>query len=261
MIKTIDNAKLISLFWIVHFSCLLIFCVGLWIRISIFLTADKSERNIISKFLSNGTRLIKLILNNFETFVKTLFLDSILQKDTTKLSKVRWFMHFNIGVGFILFLIMDLVGTYTDLFHVELKGKALIVYDFLFELFGFMIFIGILIALSRRFLFKSEQMSTNLDDAFALTFLLIVVLSGFILEAVRLVKEPSSIGIYSFFGYFISKFMNISDNAVHTFHEHLWITHSLLSSLFIAYFPFSKFFHVFTTPLSIFLNTVSKVRE
>jgi hypothetical protein len=34
----------------------------------------------------------------------------------------------------------------------------------------------------------------------------------------------------------------------------VWYTHALLWALFIAYLPFGKLKHIFTTPLSLLLN-------
>jgi nitrate reductase gamma subunit len=67
-----------------------------------------------------------------------------------------------------------------------LHGNTYLAFSFLNDLGGIMLLIGVLIAFLRRYIQKPQRLDNILDDATALTFIFVIVLTGFILEGLRI---------------------------------------------------------------------------
>jgi len=117
------------------------------------------------------------------------------------------------------------------------------------DFWGVIILVGILIALARRYIFPSEFVNTISDDAVAIWFLFIVVVTGWITEVVRLVVRPEAYdAAYSFAAQWIAPWLKGCNCSEVSLIWLFWI-HGIVSFIFIAYFPFSKFRHVIASPL------------
>jgi len=63
-----------------------------------------------------------------------------------------------------------------------LHGNTYLAFSFLNDLGGIMLLMGVIIALVRRYIQKPQRLDNILDDATALAFIFVIVLTGFILE-------------------------------------------------------------------------------
>jgi hypothetical protein len=184
-------------------------------------------------------------------------------KDTVYLSKLkdrsatRWAMHLLILGGFGATFLLDLVVTFSLDFvkwgpMVDPEGWAkLWVRDFAFDLTGAMMLAGLLIAAGRRFLVRPKMLRTELPDATSILFLLAVVVGGFVLEGIGIagsVPGHASDNAYSFLGY---AFSLVTPASAGQYYDQVWLVHAVMSSLLIAYIPFSKLFHMIATPIAI----------
>jgi nitrate reductase gamma subunit len=184
-------------------------------------------------------------------------------KDAVYLSKLkdrsltRWSMHLLILGGFLMMFLLDLVTTFSlDIVKygpmIRDDGWAkLWIRDFGFDLAGLMMFVGLMIAVVRRFVLRPKIVRTELPDAVSVLFLLAVVVGGFLLEGMGIagrIPDHESNQIYSFFGYAFSWAMPAS---VGQYYDQAWLVHGIMSALLIAYIPFSKLFHMIATPIAI----------
>ena len=121
--------------------------------------------------------------------IKVFFVDVILQVRILREDFLRWLMHMLIYGGFMLLLLMHaLDGIITEALFSE-YASTLNPFMFLRDLFGFMVIVGIGIAIYRRIVMKVPRLKTNPMDSYAIIILAIIMLSGIFLEATKITSH------------------------------------------------------------------------
>ena len=121
--------------------------------------------------------------------IKVFFVDVILQIRILREDFLRWLMHMLIYGGFMLLLLMHaLDGIITEALFSE-YASTLNPFMFLRDLFGFMVTVGIGIAVYRRIVMKVPRLKTNPMDSYAIIILAIIMLSGIFLEATKITSH------------------------------------------------------------------------
>jgi heterodisulfide reductase subunit C/nitrate reductase gamma subunit len=314
-------------FTISLYGSLAIFGLGLIYRVSTwFRYSLGAETRYISApaRVFTAVRGITLALLSPKIFVllKVFVLDVLLQVKVLRQDFLKWAMHMCIYYGFLLLLLMhglDKIVT-SALFssYYPTRNPFLFLRDFL----GVLVFVGIGIAVYRRFILELPRLKTSPMDVYAITILAVILISGFLLEATKttsysrfleMVEEytiqPDAEELSSLEAYWVARFGVVSPQVKGPFatelleagketHEMscvechslpqwgfvgytlaslskpvallldrarvsyiLWYIHFLACLLGLAYLPFSKFFHVFTTPLSLLTNAVMSEEE
>lgn len=190
------------------------------------------------------------------------FRNVILQKQIFQQSIIRWIMHMLIFVGFMglliqtssLFFCSHFLSPESSFVIFFYQGNGKLILDFWGDLFGLFMVVGLAIAFSRRFIFKSERLDTMYSDVFALLLLLVIAITGFWCEGVRIAQVEMTPALrFSFVGYPLAILLK----GVHldglNYHSLVWV-HVLVSLAFIAYIPFSKMLHIFAAPTEILIN-------
>ena len=261
--------------------------------------------------------LMTVFSPNILVLIKVFILDVALQLRILKEDFLRWLMHMLIFWGFILLVGMHALETVISEPLFSNYYSTVNPFMFLRDLFGFMVIIGIVIAIYRRFILKVPRLSTSAMDRYAIIIVAAVILSGVFLEGLkitshgefmRMVQDYAGLededeiqalesfwvqqfGLVSpniegplegealdrgeeihaescmechsrpqaaFTGYVASKIVRPVAVALDrrggvTF---LWYIHILACFIGLAYLPFSKMFHIFTTPLSLMAGAV-----
>ncbi len=174
--------------------------------------------------------------------LEVLILDIIFQRRILKRSPVRWFMHFSIFAGW-----MTLFAMSGMMFTVEMTDKLGIklpftpsefreLLSFPNYIFGYILLIGVLIALIRRLFVAEVREASIMYDWVLIAGVFIITITGFFADGIRtgliwgLGLSPETAPPAALF-------------------------HSIISLLFcIAYVPYSKYIHVIATPLAILAN-------
>jgi len=191
--------------------------------------------------------------------IKLLFLNGFLQIKTSK-DVYPGIMHGLIFFGFFV-LIFGAAFDATE-FHVAeplgvpfLTGKFYLIFSFLMELFGLFVLLGVLMAAERRYVSKPDRLgyketSDNTpEDAIILLLLGGIIVTGFVIEALRIHVTNPPWEVWSFIGYTLSKaFAGMDNDTAKILHKVMWWTHTFISLGFIAYIPYSKLLHIITTP-------------
>ena len=121
--------------------------------------------------------------------IKVFFVDVILQIRILREDFLRWLMHMLIYGGFMLLLLMHaLDGIITEALFPD-YASTLNPFMFLRDLFGFMVIVGIGIAIYRRIVMKVPRLKTNPMDSYAIIILAIIMLSGIFLEATKITSH------------------------------------------------------------------------
>jgi len=183
--------------------------------------------------------------------LEVLVLDVLFQRRTYRRRKLEWLMHILIFWGWIGLLILTIVAAAAEFYGPFILGagpeffigmrKSLELPN---DIFGWMLVLGILIAIARRLFSKGKDVQArNADiDWILIIGLLIVVVTGFYAQYLRTDVYQVSREVISLYP------MGFFDNITVMFHE-------VFTLLFcVAYLPFSKYFHMITAPLTILVN-------
>ena len=118
------------------------------------------------------------------------------------------------------------------------------------DFWGLVLLSGILLALFRRYVLKPEYFYTISEDAIAIWLLFIITVSGFLCELVRLSVHAGSYDApYSFAVYWMVPLLK-DFHLTEAYLSFMFYFHGIISLIFIAYIPFSKFKHIFASPLT-----------
>ena len=196
--------------------------------------------------------------------------DILVQKALFSISGFRWLRHTLIFWGFVLMLLVELAAV---LFREALPAFGLpdiwreaghplrLAFNFAFDFLGLLVLIGCAMALAWRIVVNATEQQKYTDTPTAL-FLFLVVLSGFVVEAIRLNASPlQPYATTEFVGYFISTLLPHSDKFVSSVYEPLWLIHVLGSCLFIAYVPVKRLVHSCATPMGRLMNSQKTLLE
>ena len=98
------------------------------------------------------------------------------------------------------------------------------------------------------------------DDAINLWLLLLIMVQGFVISATRIAVSDDPWSAYRFVARWLVHLFDAvgaSDQALITQHSIWWWFHLVTVFTWMAWIPFSKFIHIFTSPLSIFFSDLA----
>jgi Fe-S oxidoreductase/nitrate reductase gamma subunit len=173
--------------------------------------------------------------------------------------------HFFIFFGCIVLLIgtaMDVISHYPWVFifgHEFLVGGIYLGHTIALDIAGLIAIIGVAMELVRRYLQKPERLDNRNEDMVALMAVLVVVLTGFCIQAVRLAYSNPPWAWWSPAGYVLSfAFGGLDKDSLLVLHRSLWWFHvfiALGAMLYIALF-FNRLWHIIVSPLNVFFRNL-----
>jgi len=249
--------------------------------------------------------------------VFSLIYDVILQAHILRKDPLRWVMHFFIFAGFMALLLLHALEDQVSRELFSAYHSTVNPFMFLRNLFGLLVLIGLGIAIYRRRASRTLKRITTRADRIAIALLLVIMVSGFLLEAAKIIS-PSVFGTmlrnysgysmeaegsdpiksywqayygvafpgealpetpkimeqgkdmhvnycaycharpqWAFVSYPASRVMYPAAGFLDSVRMDviLWHVHFLACFIGLALLPFTKFFHVITTPLSLLVNS------
>jgi len=237
-----------TLFWIIQSLGLIMFFLGLIFKFSFY-------------FKGKGQLLTKQ--PDYSVMLKTFFREVLFQKHIAQRSPLRWSIHILVFWGFIGLVSLSAIAVAletvipesSEIARYMLYGQGHNYYKVAGDIFGLMLFLGVATAFLRRFIFRSKQLNTDICDTTTLVFLMSLVFTGFLLEAIRISLSAPIPGLqYSFVGYQLSKLFFQGGEWVSNAASVIWTLHAFLTAALLAYFPHSKFLHIINSPVEIILN-------
>jgi nitrate reductase gamma subunit/ferredoxin len=177
-------------------------------------------------------------------------------------------MHFFIFWGFLVLSVgtalVAIQADFTDLlFKVKfLKGGFYLIFSFFLDLAGLMAIIGILMAMYRRYVTKPSRLDNKPDDAIVLVWILVVLVTGFLAEGVRIAHSMPDYEKWSFVGYVTAYiFAGMPKESIEVTHTVFWYFHMVISFGLIAYIVHSRLLHIITSSLNMMFRGVEDVPE
>ena len=213
-----------------------------WRRYRQYITRDRVDKAALSR-----------------TFVDEV----VLHRSLWRASRVRWLRHTLIFWGFVAMFAIELVAVvlrdgfpafgWRDVWR-EPGHPVRLAFDFAYDLTGCMVLAGCVIALGWRIAVNGTP-ERKFSDTPTTVFLLLVVASGFLLEATRIAASVGDpVHAYSFAGRALAATLPASWSSA-TSYQSLWLLHVLGSCLFIAYVPVRRLVHSCATPFGRLMNS------
>ena len=124
--------------------------------------------------------------------IKTFFLNTIFQIKLFNAGKLRWLIHSLVASGFLYLLVFHALDDVTSFYWFQSYQSTVDPFQFLRNLAGFFVLAGCLGFLFRRLFFLKtlKKRKIHLKGLFSILLILMVILSGFLLEAVKIISEP-----------------------------------------------------------------------
>jgi Fe-S oxidoreductase/nitrate reductase gamma subunit len=138
-----------------------------------------------------------------------------------------------------------------------LKGSFYLFYEATLDLFGLFFVIGLGMAVWRRFVLRPHRVDPTARFAKVLALLLVINVTGFVMEAARLAVVEPAWAPWSPVGWALGEGMlalGMSEGAIRATHLGVWLFHAVISLVFVAVIPYSYFMHLVTTPLNVFFS-------
>ncbi|MFP3869491.1 MAG: 4Fe-4S dicluster domain-containing protein [Syntrophobacteria bacterium] len=165
----------------------LVYKISTWFRYNIGGDAGKIPA---STRISAGIKGIVFVLcsRKIFTLMRVLILDVLLQVRLLRQDFLRWLMHICLYVGFMLLLLMHALDAFITSAIFPEYYSTVNPFLFLRDLFGFLVIVGIAIALYRRFILKVPRLRTNAQDYYAIILLAVIICTGVLLEGTKIVS-------------------------------------------------------------------------
>jgi Fe-S oxidoreductase/nitrate reductase gamma subunit len=158
---------------------------------------------------------------------------------------------------------IQIIGTAINLMQMALflpfaitvpRGNWYFAYEFLMDLAGVFILIGVSMAAYRRLATKPSYLGTRWDDYYALIILFILPIVGFTTESMRLISAAPEWANWSFAGNIVAglyRLLGVTPEIAFSLQPVFLLTHIALGLTFVASIPFTKLRHLVAGPLHL----------
>lgn len=169
-------------------------------------------------------------------------------------------LHTVLAVGFFfLFLGTALATLDWDIGHYVvgtqfLQGNVYLTYKFVLDMAGVAVLLALFVGACRRYR-KESKAKRDVKFLVAYVSLAVVVLTGFVVEGLRLAVEQPAWMHFSPVGTLVAKLFIAAGFTAETLrgvHVWLWTFHGLLSLAFIAAIPLTFYAHLYRTPAAVY---------
>ncbi|MEP6657614.1 MAG: respiratory nitrate reductase subunit gamma, partial [Betaproteobacteria bacterium] len=182
----------------------------------------------------------------------------ILHRSLFRTSKIRWLRHALIFWGFMVMFAAELAAVvvrdgfpafgWRDIWR-EPGHPVTLTFGFVFDFTGVMIVAGCLLALGWRVAVNARP-ERRYSDTPTTVFLLFVVLTGFVVEGLRILPTlDDPVNRAEFAGLAAAHLFARAGVAGTSSYQPWWFTHVIAACVFIAYVPVMRLIHSCATPL------------
>lgn len=184
-------------------------------------------------------------------------------------------LHTVLAVGFFLLFLGTALATLDwDIGHYVvgtqfLQGNVYLTYKFVLDMAGVAVLLALFVGACRRYR-KESKAKRDVKFLVAYVSLAVVVLTGFVVEGLRLAVEQPAWMHFSPVGTLVAKCFIAAGFTAETLrgvHVWLWTFHGLLSLAFIAAIPLTFYAHLYRTPAAVYrrkattAGTLAKIED
>lgn len=185
--------------------------------------------------------------------LKSLFFDGIFHKRILQ-ERYPGYLHLFIFVGFLLPLAV-IIFTQIMFSLPDIPAQILSV---LLDLVGLLAIISIVLFLFRRFVTRPSRLDNRPEDLVVLLLILAILLTGMLLESLKLNVIGREVSVWAPIGHVFSHLIQLSGIHIQTqslLAKIVFRIHFFLVLGTIAYIPFSKMFHIISSPMNMFFRS------
>ncbi len=237
---------LVTALYVLSGVTVIIFIKGFWDKIRLWSKGMDADQEL------KGMGPVGLMWLSITKFFSS---DCLFAKRVFPRSILRGLMLMGIMWGFTLLFLGTTGRTINYYIFQFLDGGIWLLFSLVLDMAGILVLIGTGFGLYRKYIGKPERMVKSTQDGILLSLLFLVILTGFIVEGIRIaVLNPPSAD-WSPVGFVFGAVIEALTGAkvLNTLHIGAWTIHLLLALSFIAYIPFSKYEHIFASPISTYL--------
>lgn len=236
--------------------------VPLWGEIGVYILGIAAVVLLISGILRNR----RLWLRNdqpapktdpfkrFLSLIKTVFLQKKIRE--TKAGR----LHVILVWGFFLLFCGTALATLDwDIGHLIfgqqfLQGTFYLVYKFVLDMAGIAVLLTLALGAARRWK-SGSKLPGDRRFVVAYTSLAFIVITGYLVEAIRLAVTMPAWSVYSPVGHALAQALlatGMSETNLLNLHTWLWVVHGLASLSFIAAIPLTYYAHLYRTSSNLY---------
>ncbi len=182
--------------------------------------------------------------------------------------------HLLLFIGFVAALIATtIIAIEKDLgylgIHVNFwKGGFYLWYSIIGDLLMALGVVGLLFLGFRRYVLRPAHLTNTWDDAVALAGLILVFLTGFLVEGLRIgateLRQHPDWAVWSPVGYLFARWLSTvvpTEGGLLSLHRAWWWVHVVISFSLIAYMGWSKLSHAIFSPVAILFRNLDARTE
>jgi Fe-S oxidoreductase len=173
-------------------------------------------------------------------------------------------MHLSIFWAMVVLFIGTALATIDTDFREILTGDFYLVYELVLDSFSLALTLGLGLAMFRRWKQRPEKLTYNSRFSGGLDILFVILLTGLVVEGLRLAVQQPDWATWSPVGYMIGRVFvatGLTEAALRNLHLTLWITHFVLVGVFFVTLPQDTlFYHLVTSPLNTFFSDPKRAR-
>ncbi len=129
-------------------------------------------------------------------------------------------------------------------------------YTFILNLFGLLAILGVVFLAIRRYVFRPERLDNKADDWFSILLILLILVSGHLIQALRLAVQNDWWAPWSFVSYGLAQlFWSADKDTLHAAHAVTWLFHLGVMLFWLAYIPYSKMWHIIAGTLGLMFRS------
>ncbi|MCW2279081.1 (Fe-S)-binding protein [Heliophilum fasciatum] len=164
--------------------------------------------------------------------------------------KLPGLMHLGLFWGFLVLFVTTVVIAIQEYLRIPVfSGGGYKFFSLIADIGGMTVIIGVVIAFTRRYLSKAPGLDNRTDDGIALLLIMLIALTGYFTEAIRIAAVGETAPAFSPIGVAMAAFFKgMSDQGLRGAHQGIWAVHMLASMAMVAYIPYSKLIHMVTGP-------------
>ncbi len=236
------------IFYAFAFLAIALFAYGIWMHVRRILKGKKGE----------------LTLRGLWPRLRETIANAASNRTIARHDRTAGLMHFFIMWGFIVLFIGTVIVTIEyDLFQKLLGwergfwfGPFFLGYELVLDTLGALFIVGLVVALTRRYLLKLPQLNWKPVDLVLPVWLLGIAITGFFVEGLRLAATADELAYaaaWSPVGWLTSQLVGAAPaSALRTAHWALWWFHGLLSLSWIAYLAYApKVLHILSAAVNL----------
>jgi len=171
--------------------------------------------------------------------------------------------HFLIFVGCLVLILGAFLDFISHYFFHFMHGGFYLGYSVVIDAFGILVLIGVVLVILRRYIQRPDRLDNKGEDLIALLLILIVVVTGFIVEGFRIaateLQTTPGWALWSPGGYVLAlAFSGLSQSALLTWHQVWWWLHMLIGFGAIAYVSlyWNRLWHIVIDPVNVFFRNL-----